>query len=102
MSKKSIAMAVAALAAMTLSACMPNASAKAPRYLTEKAALSDLEKTVIGTGSLQPLNIVDVGAQATGQIQSLKVELGDAVKKGQLIAVIDPQIQENTLRNAEA
>ena len=102
MSRKFIAMAAAAMAALTLTACLPSAGAKAPRYLTEKAALSDIEKTVIGTGSLQPLNIVDVGAQATGQIQSLKVELGDVVKKGQLIAVIDPQIQQNTLQNAEA
>jgi macrolide-specific efflux system membrane fusion protein len=100
--KSNAAVLAAVIGALTLSACLPNASAKGPRYLTEKAAVTDLEKTVIGTGSLQPLNIVDVGAQASGQVQSLKVELGDVVKKGQLIAVIDPQIQENTLRNAEA
>lgn len=96
------ALATALLFAAMIGGCMPSAASKAPRYLTEKATVSDIEKTVIGTGSLQPLNIVDVGAQATGQIQSLKVELGDVVKKGQLIAVIDPQIQQNTLRNAEA
>ncbi|HET9161530.1 MAG TPA: efflux RND transporter periplasmic adaptor subunit, partial [Caulobacteraceae bacterium] len=102
MSRNVIAKAAAALAALALAGCLPSASAKPSRYLTEKAANADIEKTVLGTGSLQPLDIVDVGAQATGQIQSLKVQLGDVVKKGQLIAVIDPQIQQNTLQNAEA
>jgi membrane fusion protein, macrolide-specific efflux system len=100
--KSTAKVAVAAAAALALAGCMPNASAKAPRYLTEKVAVADIEKTVLGTGSLQPLDIVDVGAQATGQIQSLKVELGDLVKRGQLLAVIDPQIQQNNLLNAEA
>lgn len=98
-----IAAAAAVCAALALNACMPSTGAKkAPRYLTEKAAMGDIEQTVLGTGSVQPLEIVDVGAQATGQIQDLKVELGDQVHKGQLIAVIDPQNQQNTLRNAEA
>jgi membrane fusion protein, macrolide-specific efflux system len=101
-SKSTAKVGMALAAALALAACMPSASAKAPRYLTEKVAVADLEKTVLGTGSLQPLEIVDVGAQATGQIQELKVELGDRVKRGQLIAVIDPQIQQNNLRNAEA
>ncbi|MDB5451691.1 MAG: hypothetical protein JWO33_269 [Caulobacteraceae bacterium] len=94
--------AALAAGALLLAGCLPSAKANAPRYLTEKAAVADIEKTVLGTGSLQPLDIVDVGAQATGQVQSLKVELGDVVRRGQLIAVIDPQNQQNTLRNAEA
>jgi macrolide-specific efflux system membrane fusion protein len=91
-----------AAAALLLVACVPSAKSSAPRYLTEKAAVGDIEKTVLGTGNLQPFDIVDVGAQATGQIQSLKVQVGDVVHRGQLIAVIDPQTQQNTLRNAEA
>ncbi|CAN5257856.1 efflux RND transporter periplasmic adaptor subunit [soil metagenome] len=88
-------------AAVALAGCSGGAS-KAHRYLTENAIVGDIEKTVIGTGALQPLEVVNVGAQASGQIQSLKVELGDKVTRGQLIAVIDPQNQQNTLRNAEA
>lgn len=104
MSKTSkVATAAAMLAALMLVGCIPGGgSSKAPRFLTEKAAVGDIEQTVLGTGSVQPLEIVDVGAQASGQIQELKVELGDRVAKGQLIAVIDPQNQQNTLRNAEA
>jgi macrolide-specific efflux system membrane fusion protein len=93
----------AALALGALSACMPaGLGAKAPRYLTEKVSVGEVEKTVLATGTLQPLEVVSVGAQATGQIQELRVQLGDTVKRGQLIAVIDPATQQNTLRNAEA
>jgi macrolide-specific efflux system membrane fusion protein len=90
------------LALLMLSACLPNIGSKAPRYLTEKVAVGEVEKTVLATGALQPLEVVSVGAQATGQIQELKVQLGDTVKRGQLIAIIDPATQQNTLRNAEA
>jgi macrolide-specific efflux system membrane fusion protein len=74
----------------------------AGRYLTEPAAIGDVQNTVLSAGVLQPLEVINVGAQATGQIQSLKVQLGDVVRKGQLLAVIDPAIQLNTLQNAQA
>jgi macrolide-specific efflux system membrane fusion protein len=93
---------VALLALAALPGCMPGIGSKAPRYLTEKVAVGEVEKTVLATGTLQPLEVVSVGAQATGQIQELKVQLGDMVRHGELIAVIDPATQENTLRNAEA
>ncbi|MDB5441105.1 MAG: hemolysin secretion protein, partial [Caulobacteraceae bacterium] len=73
-----------------------------PAYLTQPAAIGDVERTVLASGTLQPQVVVDVGAQASGQIQSLKVNLGDQVKKGQLLAVIDPATQQNSLRSAQA
>jgi len=93
-------MLAAALA--IVAGCSRGAGSASSRYLTEPVAVGDVEKTVLSTGTLQPLDVVNVGAQATGQIQSLKVELGDNVKKGQLLGVIDPAIQENTLQNAQA
>ena len=89
---------VAALAAVA--GCSKGSGSASSRYLTEPVAVGDVEKTVLSTGTLQPLLVVNVGAQATGQIQSLKVQLGDTVKKGQLLGVIDPAIQQNTLQNA--
>ena len=73
-----------------------------PRYLTGPAAVGDIEQTVLASGTLQPLRLIDVGAQVSGQVKSLKVALGDHVQKGQLIAMIDPSPQRNALRNAEA
>jgi membrane fusion protein, macrolide-specific efflux system len=46
--------------------------------------------------------LVSVGAQASGRILALHVALGDEVKKGQLIAEIDPSTERNALETAEA
>jgi macrolide-specific efflux system membrane fusion protein len=73
-----------------------------PRYLTAPAAVGDIEQTVLASGTLQPFQLIDVGAQVSGQVKSLKVALGDAVAKGQVIAEIDPATQRNTLLIAQA
>ncbi len=77
-------------------------AAKPPDYVTATAELADLEQAVLATGTVQAFKQVSVGAQASGQIKSLKVALGDTVKKGQLVAEIDSLTQHNSLRNAEA
>ncbi|HTQ14188.1 MAG TPA: efflux RND transporter periplasmic adaptor subunit [Rhizomicrobium sp.] len=63
-----------------------------PQYVTATVTRGDIEDTVTALGNLQPKNYVDVGAQATGQLKNLYVDIGDAVKQGQLLAVIDPQV----------
>ena len=74
----------------------------APAYVTAAAVLGDLEQSVLATGTLQAFKQVSVGAQASGQIKTLNVALGDSIKKGQLIAEIDAMKQQNDLRNTEA
>jgi macrolide-specific efflux system membrane fusion protein len=92
-----------AVALLSLAGCSKGGNGKASeRYLTAVVEKGDVEKTVLATGTLQPSQVVNVGAQATGQIQSLQVELGDMVRKGQVLGVIDPAIQLNTLSNAQA
>ncbi|WP_144401062.1 efflux RND transporter periplasmic adaptor subunit [Novosphingobium sp. MBES04] len=73
-----------------------------PDVVTAKVARGDLEKTVEATGSLMPKDLVSVGAQASGRIEQLTVEVGDTVKQGELIAQIDSRTQENTLKTAQA
>lgn len=73
-----------------------------PVFVTVPVAKRDIQETVSSTGILTASKQVDVGAQVSGQLQSLKVSLGDKVKKGQLLAVIDPSVKENDLRVAEA
>ncbi len=73
-----------------------------PQLATSPAAKGDIENTVVATGSLDALKLISVGAQASGQIKSLKVQLGDKVKTGDLIAEVDPTTQLNNVRNAEA
>jgi macrolide-specific efflux system membrane fusion protein len=64
--------------------------------------VGDVEQTVLASGTLQPLRIIDVGAQVSGQIKKLDVALGDHVTKGQPIATIDPAPQRNALLTAQA
>jgi macrolide-specific efflux system membrane fusion protein len=73
-----------------------------PVLATSPVVRGDIENTVVATGSLEAYQLVSVGAQASGQVKSLKVQLGDKVKAGQLIAEIDPTTQLNNVRNAEA
>jgi macrolide-specific efflux system membrane fusion protein len=75
---------------------------KAPAFVTATAVLGDLEQSVLATGTLQAFKQVSVGAQASGQIKSLSVKLGDSIQKGQLIAEIDAMKQQNDLRNTQA
>lgn len=55
-------------------------------------ARGDIEQLVTATGSLQPRDYVDVGAQVSGQLQKLHVAVGDMVEKGQLLAEIDATV----------
>jgi len=76
---------------------------------SEPAALStaivsrgNVEESVLATGSLQPAQLVSVGAQVSGRLVSLRVALGDHVRKGQIIATIDPVPATNALKTAQA
>jgi macrolide-specific efflux system membrane fusion protein len=71
-------------------------------YITAPASLKDLEESVLATGILKAFKTVAVGAQVNGQLKTLQVALGDKVKKGQLLAEIDPVLAQNTLKDAEA
>ncbi|MBA6411564.1 efflux RND transporter periplasmic adaptor subunit [Parahaliea sp. F7430] len=54
----------------------------------------DIEYLVTAIGSLEPRDYVDVGAQVSGQLTALHVDVGDEVEKGQLLAEIDADVQE--------
>lgn len=73
-----------------------------PRLATAPVEIADIEDTVIATGTLESSQLVSVGAQASGQIQSLKVVVGQQVRVGDLLAEIDDTTQRNALRTAEA
>lgn len=71
-------------------------------YITAPAVRMDLEDSVLATGILKAFKTVAVGAQVNGQLKTLHVALGAKVKKGQLLAEIDPVLPQNTLKDAEA
>lgn len=69
---------------------------------TAKATRGPLEVTVAATGTFQPLDYVDVGAQLSGQLKAVTVRLGDVVRRGQLIAEIDDTTARARLAQTEA
>jgi macrolide-specific efflux system membrane fusion protein len=73
-----------------------------PQYISSEVVRADLEDSVLATGVLEATKMVSVGAQVSGQVKKMYVELGDQVKQGQLIARIDSIRQENDLKTAEA
>lgn len=71
-------------------------------YVTAKPRIGNLADTVLASGTITASKLVSVGAQVSGQIKALHVDLGDEIKEGDLIAEIDPSTQQNDLRDAEA
>ncbi|KAB0494793.1 efflux RND transporter periplasmic adaptor subunit [Pseudomonas vancouverensis] len=67
------------------------------QFATVQVSRADIESSVTALGTLQPRRYVDVGAQASGQIHKIHVEVGDQVKEGQLLVEIDPSTQQAKL-----
>ncbi|HEU4725474.1 MAG TPA: efflux RND transporter periplasmic adaptor subunit [Candidatus Eisenbacteria bacterium] len=68
----------------------------------EVVARRTLASTIEATGTVEPMNLVEVKSKASGQIVSMPVEVGSHVKAGQLLAQIDPVDVRNQFRQASA
>jgi len=65
-----------------------------PRYRTAKVTRGNIEDVVEASGPLAPINTTEVGALVSGEILKIYVDYNSQVKKGDLMALIDPtQIQ---------
>lgn len=102
LSRRTVAFAVALLIILIIALFFFLRSPDVPEYVTAPVRKGDVENAVLATGRIDAIERVNVGAQVSGQVKSLKVKLGDHVTKGQLIADIDDVPQRNDLRNAEA
>lgn len=64
---------------------------KAPPYRTVAVDRGDVAETVSATGTINAVTTVQVGSQVSGTIREILVDFNSRVKKGQIIARIDPQ-----------
>src|SRR5215208_3605761 len=71
-------------------------------YRLGKVERGSVRSTVSATGTLGAVRTVEIGTQVSGQIAALNVDFNSHVKKGQLIARIDPVLQEQAVRDAQA
>lgn len=70
--------------------------------LIVSAEIGTIENTITAAGTLQPRNFVDVGAQVSGQLEKLHVEIGDEVQAGDLLAEIDARVQQSRVDSSRA
>ncbi|MEA1618825.1 efflux RND transporter periplasmic adaptor subunit [Erythrobacter sp. T5W1-R] len=91
---------VVALLIVGIAQC--TAEAPPPDYITEAVAQESLALSVTATGNLRPTNQVEVGAEVTGPIDSVLVDVNDEVTKGQVIAVINTEIIDQQIAQARA
>jgi HlyD family secretion protein len=76
--------------------------ASAAEYMTSRVERGNLRNTVTATGTLQAVTTVQVGSQASGTISALMADFNSTVKKGQVIAQLDPSVAQAQLQQARA
>ncbi len=72
------------------------------RYVTQPATRGKLVVTVSATGTLNPINKVDVGIEVSGTIKTLDVDYNDHVRVGQVLAELDTTLFEAKVQQAKA
>src|SRR6185369_7452613 len=77
-------------------------SSSTPQYLTARVERGNLRNTVTATGALQAVTTVQVGSQASGTISALYADFNSTVKKGQVIAQLDPSQAKAQVDQARA
>jgi len=97
-----MALSVLAVLALGLWAYKRAAGNDAPIYRFATVERGDLEAAVSATGTLSAVTTVQVGTQVSGKIVEMTADFNDRVKKGQLVARIDPTILQQTVRDAQA
>src|SRR5687767_11122624 len=103
--KKRLVLILVAVLAVTASLAAyyrTNGADGAPAYTTAAVSRGDVVETVEATGTLQAVTTVQVGTQVSGTIQSLHADFNSQVRKGQVIARLDPSLLQAQLEQAQS
>src|SRR5919107_1298628 len=76
--------------------------ASAAEYMTARVERGNLRNSVTATGTLQAVTTVEVGSQASGTISALYADFNSSVRKGQVIAQLDPSTTQVQVEQARA
>src|SRR5437867_8988789 len=93
-------LAVVATLLVAIASCRK--ATPAPAYETVPVARRDIIVSATASGVIQPMLTLSVKSKASGEIIAMPVQTGDEVKKGQLLAKVDPRIPQNNLTQAQA
>src|SRR6266850_8412472 len=103
LSNKKLLMGGAAVAVLALAGYyFWGNQSSAPQYITAKVERGNLRNTVTATGTLQAVTTVQVGSQASGTISALYADFNSAVKKGQVVAQLDPSVPQAQVEQSRA
>ena len=74
---------------------------KTPRYKVRKIKRTTITETVEASGTINPVTTVNIGSQVSGMISAIYVDFNSEVKKGQLLAQIDPSLFQAQVEKAQ-
>jgi HlyD family secretion protein len=74
----------------------------APEVITAPVTRGAVVSAIAATGTVEAVTMVEVGSQVTGTIQSLGADFNSIVKKGQVLARLDPAVMQSTVEQARA
>lgn len=101
MSKKIIIICVILLIVISIMVCIL-LKGKKTFYETDELKKCTISQTVEASGTINPVNTVSVGSTVSGLIKEIYVDFNSVVKKGQVLAQIDPAIFEATVKQQQA
>ncbi len=102
MKKKFLVGVTIAAAALTIGLLATRTKGNVPEFRAEMLTRGDIQQVVTATGTVNAVTTVQVGTQVSGTIKKLYVDFNSRVKKGQIIAQIDPDTFEAQVQQAEA
>ena len=92
----------ALVVALVLAIVLNGRVSSSAKYVTQPVAQQDLVQTVTASGTVNPQNTISVGTQDSGTINAIFVDFNSVVKKGQVLATLDPQPFQAALEQAQA
>ena len=75
-----------------------NTTSQVGALISSKVVTDTIKTTISATGSLEPVDQVEVGTQVSGDIAKINVDFNSKVKKGQVIAELDKSKLQSTLK----
>ena len=97
-----ILIAVATVTASVAAYYRTSAADSAPQFVTAAVSRGDVVDAVEATGALEAVTTVQVGTQVSGTIKALYADFNSVVKKGQIVAELDPSLLQTQVDQARA
>lgn len=95
---KNYAISIGLAALLLVSGCQKSK----PDYVTTKVVQGDISQKITASGTINPISTVVIGTQVSGIVAEIYVDYNSIVKKGELLAIIDPQTFEATVDQKQA